>query len=106
MAESSSDDDFKAKLEGSFGLRRQPRVRLREGRIDLYHYLGHRKTKRAAFRAARERRDTHGERQPLRVWQVGAYCWHYGYRQERLGGIMTHRRTNGYRGPNRLRTSN
>ena len=56
-----------AKLPSSLDHRREPRVRLRKGTLRRFLTLGTRRTKRAAFRGARELRDRHGERRPLVV---------------------------------------
>lgn len=73
------DQEWKARLPSSHNHRRKPRVRLRKGTLRPFIILGTRRTKRAAFRAARELRDAHGEKRPLVVWKdhQGA-GWHYG----------------------------
>lgn len=70
------------RLPGSMDQRRKPRVRLREGRKGLFLVLGSRKTKRAAFRAARELRDAGGERRPQVVWQESEHQWNFGVRAD------------------------
>lgn len=69
---------FAARLPSSMDHRRHPRVRLRKGSKHPFTILGTRRTKRAAFRAARELRDAHGEKRPLVVWQVSPGKWHFG----------------------------
>ena len=68
-------------LGRSLGHRRSPRVRLRKGRTGQFLTLGTRRTKRAAFRAARELRDAHGEKRPQVVWQVSRHTWRFGVRR-------------------------
>lgn len=75
--------EMAAKLPSSMDHRRQPRVRLRDGRAGQFVILGTRRTKRAAFRAARELRDRHGEKRPQVVWQARPHVWHFGVRRER-----------------------
>ena len=73
-------------LGRSYNLRRQPRVRLRKGRVGQFITLGERMTKRAAFRAARELRDAGGEKRPQVVWRVGKHAWRFGCRRELPAG--------------------
>ena len=70
--------EFACRLPSSYGHRRRPRVRLRKGRRGLFLTLGTRRTKRAAFRAARKLRDAHSEKRPQVVWQTGKHTWHFG----------------------------
>ena len=76
--------EMAAKLggEASMDNRRTPRVRLRKGRTGQFIILGSRMTKRAAFRAARELRDAHGEKRPQVVWQVAKHQWNFGCRRD------------------------
>ena len=69
-------------LARSYNHRRTPRVRLRKGKGALYLTLGQRMTKRAAFRAARELRDRHGEKRQQVVWQAGKHVWRFGVRRD------------------------
>ena len=73
--------EMAAKLPSSMDHRRQPRVRLRKGGGALYITLGTRRTKRAAFRGARELRDQHGEKRPQVVWRAGKHVWRFGVRR-------------------------
>jgi hypothetical protein len=67
------EEEARARIgESSFGLRRFPRVRLRKGRPGWWVVVSPRefRTKRAAFRWARRRRDVDGERRPLVVFSI------------------------------------
>ncbi len=65
-------------LGRSLGHRREPRVRFAGGRPGAFLEMGRAMTRRAAFRYARELRDKHGERRPLRVWKIRAHLFGYG----------------------------
>ena len=65
-------------LGRSLGHRREPRVRFSKNRPGAHLELGRNMTRRAAFRAAREQRDKHGERRPLRVWQIRPHLFGWG----------------------------
>lgn len=72
-----SDRLIESRVGGSFGHRRRPRVRLVEKR-GCYAELLSRRTKAAAFRAARELRDGGGWKAPLVVWRQDSRTWVVG----------------------------
>ena len=84
-------------LGENYGRRKHPRVREIKGRVGLFIVLGRRRTKKAAFRAARHLRDgtkpkgtkrllRGKENRPLRVWPLPlepgrtTHDWAYGVR--------------------------
>lgn len=74
--------ELELELAGAYNHRRSPRVRFRKGGGALFITLGQRMTRRAAFRAARELRDRHGERRPQVVWRVSQHVYRFGVRRE------------------------
>jgi hypothetical protein len=72
-------------LGRSLGHRREPRVRFRKGRAGAFIALGTRRTRRAAFRAAREARDRYGEKRALVVWRDAILGYCYGVSRKTRG---------------------